>query len=271
MKKILSLTLIMLITLANIYSISASRLLKNQENATLSSNKEKKTQINERVESQSKTEADPKKAKKGPKSINTMGVEVDGKTLIDKAPYKLDRCDQMVAIETDIIPDFDDYTKRIKNYVTITAHAISRFEKKDVSKLEQAITLESMRVAPSEPQGAKNCIYFDGGSYEKPMIICLKNQEEYDSFIAIIDDFKDCRAGKALGKVSTTPDKKDLDAPGPQDLKNSCGFDGPMASPDAIINALDEKKEEEKQESSDFWIPGGHKVPGTKDEEEKKK
>lgn len=209
-----------------------------------------------------------------PKDINSLGHEVEGVMIVDKPPFKLDRCDQIVAFESEFIPDFDDFTQRKKAYFTLTAYHFNKFEVKDVNKLEQSIVLASSRSKPTEPQGAQFCLIVDGGDYEKPIIFCAKDENEKLIFLSLFETFEDCRAGKMIGKGSLTVNNTNAkpDGPGLGDIQKSCGFDGPMPSPDSIIGALEQQKQDEKvQDSGEFWIPGGHKVPGTPDEDDKKK
>ena len=210
MKNLLCLTLIMFICLSNV-QLTDKKITNNKNNKLKVVEKKEQNQLeskaNLRKVESVKLKADPPKAD-APKAdapkiiyINSVGHEVDTPMIVDKAPYKLDRCDQIVALEAEFVPDLEDFTVRKKAYFTITAFHLNRFETKDIAKLDQSLIFTNSRVKPSEPQGAENCLLIDGGNYEKTLLICLKNREEFDNLRALLDTLEDCRAGKLIGKA----------------------------------------------------------------------
>jgi len=259
MKNFLALTLMFFLCL---------QLVLNADNETKNLKKSSKSLRNSIQKS--KNSGDNKKAI----HVNSLGHEVEAPMIVDKSPYKLERCDQIVAFDAEFIPDLEDFVKRKKAYFTLTAYHLNRFEKKDVNKLEQSILLSSSRTKPNEPLGARGCLLIDGGELEKPLLLCGKDDKEKEIFENLLETFEDCRAGKMIGKgsVSFNAANEKPSSPGIQDIKKSCGFDGPIASPDAILGAIDQTKQEEKvQGDGEFWVPGGHKVPGSPVEDNTKK
>jgi len=258
MKKLLSITLILFIIFNY---ISAEKLEKNKKKSLRTvSNKKSKSKA------------------KATQNNNSLGNKLKDKkivTIIDKAPYDLQRCDQIVAFNADYIPDTNDFTKRGKGYFTLTAYHLNRFEKKDVNSLEHTILLADQRTPISEPQGAENCILIDGGNYEKPIIMCFKNRDEFMTFNDLFTLMDDCRSGKMVGPGSTEHNETAAgkNAKGSGDIKNACAFDGPMPNPDVMIAELEGKETKEKEQVNDsgFWTPGPALVPGAPIEEPKKK
>jgi len=208
--------------------------------------------------------------------INSLGHEVDLPTIVDKPPYALERCDQIVAFSTDFIPDLEDYTQRKPGYFTISAYHFNRFEKNDANLLEQSILFANSRADPTEPAGAQNCLLIDGGQTEKQVIFCGKDEADFKNIKAIFATFADCRAGRIISKAENKPVGPPPTSANPNlpDLVKKCGFDGPLVNPEELMKQQSDKKDDanaNKNENGDFWIPGGSKVPGSKDEEEESK
>lgn len=281
MKNLLAITLIFFLS-SELVLGSSNININNDEEKIKTSKSLRSTKKNNDKNSIKKTEnvvenkIESNQDKKLVVGINSLGHEIksDVPLIVDKFPYSLDRCDQTISYEAEYIPDLDDYTQRKKAYFTMTAHLLSRFETKDIGKLDQSIELESSRIPIYEPQGAQFCIFVDGGDHEKVLIFCGKDENEKEIFFNLLKTFKDCREGRAIGRgaLNINDQKQSAGTPGLNDIQKSCGFDGPMPSPDVIIGAIDGAKEAQKEvDNGEFWIPGGHKVPGTLDDDEKKK
>jgi hypothetical protein len=199
--------------------------------------------------------------------VSTIGQEVDKNTtiFIDKAPFKITRCDQVVGFMSDFIPDDNDYTIRKKAFFTMSAYHFGKFTKKDINTLELAFVWSNSRTDAFMPIGAENCLSIDGGENIAHILLCAKNREEYNQYMDFIDNFSTCRRGQAWG----TP-MQEGPVVNPSDLvKESCAAAGFTGNPDEIIAAM-ERKEAEKKAANDpkgksggWWIPGGFKVPGT--------
>jgi hypothetical protein len=199
--------------------------------------------------------------------VSTIGQEIDKNTtvFIDKAPFKITRCDQVVGFESEFIPDDNDYTIRKKAFFTMSAYHFGKFTKKDINTLEVAFVWSNSRSDPFMPIGAENCLSVDGGENVVPILMCAKNREEYDQFNDFIDNFSACRRGAAWGvPVVEAP----IPNPGDQ-AKEACAAAGFTGNPDEIIAAMEAKeaaakaRSNPKGKSDGFWVPGGFKVPGT--------
>jgi hypothetical protein len=288
MKNLLCLTLIMFICLSYV-QLTDKKITNNKNNKLKVTEKKELNQLeskaNLRKVDSVKVKADPPKAD-APKAdapkvdapkiiyINSVGHEVDTPMIVDKAPYKLDRCDQIVALEAEFVPDLEDFTVRKKAYFTITAFHLNRFETKDIAKLDQSLIFTNSRVKPSEPQGAENCLLIDGGNYEKTLLICLKNREEFDNLRALLDTLEDCRAGKLIGKAPVVDNNSKSDKPALSEVVKKCGLEeGTNFNPDVMLKSSEEKKKEEKSPTGEveFWIPAGDVIPGAPKEKNAKK
>lgn len=272
MKKLLACTIIMFICLSNVLS-SNEKSTNNKIKAEVNEEKKKSSALKTNLRTDSKVnKADPPKAKVV--YINSLGHEVEVPMIVDKAPFKLDRCDQIVALDAEFIPDLEDFTKRQKAYFTITAYHLNRFETKDIAKLEQSLLFTNSRVKPSEPQGAENCLIIDGGDYEKSLLLCLKNREEFDNIKNLLETYEDCRAGKMIGRGQVVQNSKNDDKPALGDISKKCGIEeGSSFNPDVMLKESQDKKKEQKSPNGEeeFWIPAGDKVPGSPKEKESKK
>jgi hypothetical protein len=289
MKKLLSITLILFVLISYVLTINKEKNLKKETkmNAFSAKHHKKNDDMLNRPKRNSKAKsgssaapssgASSSAAKVLKKGVNSQGVVIETvhPIIVNKYPYTLDRCDQVVQFETEFIPNVADFTVRTKGFFTLTAYHLNRSTSKSLASLDQVIVLANQRIKPSEPQGAQFCILIDGGNYEKPLLICGKNDEEKNVYLDLLEQFNDCRSGKTIGEGSLefNDGKADPNAKHSGDIKDACGFDGPMADPDTMIAEL-EGKEKPKDMSTDnegFWVPGGFKTPGAPIEEEKKK
>jgi hypothetical protein len=264
MKKLLSITLILFIIFNYIETKKTEKLEKR--------NKKSLRTVSKKANSKSKS--------KGDMASNSLGlvlVDKNIRTIIDKAPYELERCDQIVAMNAEYIPNVDDFTKRAQGFFTLTAYHLNRFENHDAASLERAILWADQRIPPSEPQGAENCLLIDGGIYEKPLMVCFKTRDEFNVFKDLIGLFEDCRSGKMVGNGSLAHNEAagGKGAKGSGDVAKACGFDGPMGNPDDMIAELEGKEKQVKEEvngtDEGFWTPGSALVPGAPIEEVKAK
>lgn len=279
MKKLLALTLIMFICLSKAHS-SDEKLDNNKLKAEKRKEKSKSSALKSNLRNENKADKVEKVNKADPPAaktiyINSLGHEVDAPMIVDKAPYKLDRCDQIVAFDAEYVPDLEDFTKRQKAYFTITAYHLNRFEGKDIAKLDQSLLFTNARVKPSEPQGAESCLLIDGGDYEKALLLCLKNKEEFDNIRSLLETLEDCRAGRMIGKGQVVQNtNKNNDKPALHDVVKKCGLEeGSSFNPDVMLKDSQDKKKQEKSPTGEeeFWVPAGDKVPGApKDKDEKK-
>jgi len=292
MKKLLSITLILFVLSSYVITLRKESIEKKKKALKAFSkkfhhkNEDKivKPKRNSKSKSGSSSSSAPPAASSSSsssgtpkKGVNSLGVEIETEhqIIVNKFPFTLERCDQIVTFNADFVPNLNDFTVRKKGFFTMTAYHLNRLTTKSLASLDQSILLANQRVKPSQPQGAEFCLLIDGGNYEKPMLICGKNQEEYNVYSDLLEQFNDCRLGKMIGTGSLEANENipGDGAKGSGDVKDACGFDGPMPSPDVMIAELEGKPKKPDMSTSNqgFWVPGGFKVPGAPIEEEKKK
>lgn len=197
-------------------------------------------------------------------NLNALGQEVNINVYVETPPYSIERCDQIISFETEYVKDLDDYTDRAKAHATITAYHINISESKDPSKLIQSNLLTNSRIPFSEPLGAENCLMIDGGESEKSLIVCAQDKNELSNYKSVLTTFEDCRKGKIIMKpglsnnevalASTNNEAAGSQASNTSNLKK-CISGGPQLL----------KKNKAPENSEEFWVPGGQKVPGSKD------
>jgi hypothetical protein len=290
MKKLLAITLIMFICLSKAHSsedkadsnkLKKDKKIEKSKSSALKSNLRSENKTEKKAVKKAENNGENKTSQAAPATspatiyVNSLGHEVDSPMIVNKAPYKLERCDQIAAFEADYVPDLEDFTKRQKGYFTVTAYHLNRFETKDIAKLEQSLLFTNSRVKPSEPQGAESCLLIDGGDYEKPLLLCLTNKEEFENTRNLLETLDDCRAGRMIGKATVVQNpKNNNDKPALTDIVKKCGLEeGSSINPDAMLKEAQEKKKEERSPSGEeeFWVPAGDKVPGAPKEKDQKK
>jgi hypothetical protein len=151
-----------------------------------------------------------------PMSTNATGKLVEDKWTITKAPYKLERCDQVLLIEGATIPSYNaklpekkDYAHRLNNFFTLSAYMINSFTGRNGKTINGHILLEDLKDIPSKIYGAPLCLVFNvkqspGMFQQKPMVMCMNSPEEVTQIIEVYMDFLKCRIGDNLKNVDPT-------------------------------------------------------------------
>merc|ERR1719362_312427 len=204
-----------------------------------------------------------KKKKKIKPHENTFGKMVKSKTFIKGAPWTVKRCDQIVVVKNhNFIPDHEDFTKRTKIVITMTAYYINLFSKKNPDKLVHSILFSESKRLPIMQRGARGCVRVNGGKHMHTIIICGNNEKEGRSLLAAINFFSICRGGqKAPAKATKEKFKNVLRA---------CGLNSGFKNPKALKRKIKQMKRKNKKggnnlkRASGFFHPGFSGVPGTK-------
>ena len=205
----------------------------------------------------------PKKGKK--KAIkpenNTFGSMVKAHIKVLKAPWKVERCDQIVITKAKFIPDHEDFTKRSDVVITMTAYYMNLFSAKNPDKLLHSILFSDGKKMPVMQRGARGCVNVDGGRHFHNTLICGKNKKEGRQYLAAIRKFSSCRSG------SKAPPKKTH-----ENFKNvmrACGLNSGFTDPKKIKAKLAAMKKKNKKagnhlrRAKGFFHPGFAGVPGT--------
>lgn len=204
----------------------------------------------------------PKKKKKSIKpEENTFGKFVKAHTTVNKAPWKVERCDQIVIAKRKMIPDHEDFTKRRDVVITITAYYINLFSAQNPDKLLHSILFSNSKRLPMMQRGARGCVHIDGGLHHHSIIICGNNKKEGHNLLAAIKKFSACRGGYKKPPKKTKEQYKNV--------MRACGLNSGFKDPKALKKHLKKLKKKAKKNgnhlrrSTAFFHPGFSGVPGT--------
>lgn len=210
------------------------------------------------------SKAPKKAAKKKPHKPeeNSFGKMVKSKMLLNLPPWKVERCDQIIVAERQIIPDHEDFTKRRDITFTMTAYYLNIFSAKNPDKLLHSILFSDSKKMAKTQRGARGCILVDGGLHHHAVLLCGKNKKEGLNLLAAIEKFAECRGGKKVPKKGEMEKfKKALRA---------CGLNAGFKNPKALKKKLAElkaklakKKNSGLKRATGFFHPGFSGVPGT--------
>jgi hypothetical protein len=131
------------------------------------------------------------------KQTNVVGA-IKPDIVIDKAPYELKSCDQVLYITAERISIHNDYTSRSSAFFTMSAYLINMFESKDTNKLLESINLGHIKVVPHVLQGSKNCIIYNDAHSNRNITLCISDQTVLEQWQKAYDDFMRCRMGGNL-------------------------------------------------------------------------
>jgi len=178
----------------------------------------------------STTEVPPKKGGKGAKGKfhNSLGLKVDKSMVLEKFPFKVKRCDQMVYFKAKYISDMGDYRFRKDGFFSITAYYVNQFMDKDATKLDESILLTESKTMPQHLKGARGCVYVDGGKFRNDIAICLKDKAQAKNVLAVLNDFRRCRMGDNLQPIPLAIIRK---------LIRMCGKGGKLVDPKSLKKA----------------------------------
>ena len=167
---------------------------------------------------------------------NTFGKLIKGKTRLHNPPWKVTRCDQIAIVNREMIPDHEDFKKRKKVSITITAYYINIFSDEDPNHLLHSIHFTNM--LPRMQRGADGCVLIKGGQNEHSSIICGNNIQEGKYIYEAVMEFYKCR------NKHIAPKKQ------PQNLKRvmrACGLKSGFSDPKAIKKRIKELQMQKKK------------------------
>jgi hypothetical protein len=215
---ILLIALLCINSISNLFNIFSLELKKNKKNNLLEEPKEKQKQkLHE----------------------NTFGKLVKSETTINQPPWKVTRCDQIVIANREMIPDHEDFTKRRKVAITISAYFINVFAKEDPNKILHSLYFS--RKFPKFQNGAEGCIRIYGGEYEHSSIICGNSIEEGKNLYDAIMFFYSCNKIK----IPLRKERENF-----KDVIRACGLNSGFTDQKKIrkrIKELENKKKNKKK------------------------
>jgi len=193
------------------------------------------------------------------KTLNSIGQKITlskGKEImLNKFPFQVTRCDQIVTFKAKYIPDMGEYRHREEGWFTLTAHYSNLFKTETAEQLLRSVLMADTNVAPSHLRGTGSCILITAGFSEKDFTICLNDKNEEANILQVLNTFFGCRGGQSLKTIDKLALTKEI---------INCGKGGRFIDPRILLRRL--KKKKNKQEaivkSRDFFHPGSDGVPG---------
>jgi hypothetical protein len=131
-------------------------------------------------------------------TTNVVGALSTSDVIINKAPYEVTKCEQVIMLKAKRIADFDDYTTRAPAFFTMSAYLINMFESQDNNKLLESINLAHIKIIPSVLEGSKTCLGFQDGVNYRNISLCIDDQETFDAILKSYNSFMTCRMGGDL-------------------------------------------------------------------------
>lgn len=142
--------------------------------------------------------AAPAKPAKLMNSTNVVGALSSSDVIINKAPYEVTKCDQVIMLAAKRIKNFEDYTSRSPAFFTMSAYLINMFESKDNNKLLESINLAHIQKLPQVMKGSKNCLLFEDGVSHRNISMCIDKEENLEEVKKSYSSFMTCRMGGDL-------------------------------------------------------------------------
>ena len=131
-------------------------------------------------------------------TTNVLGAMTTKDVIVDKRPYDVKRCDNVIMLDAKRIPDFDDFTSRSPAFFTMSAYLINMFESKDNNKLMESIALAHIRQLPVLLKGSKDCMIFSDGVNRRNITMCVPDAGAFEEIEKAYSDFMTCRMGGDL-------------------------------------------------------------------------
>lgn len=131
---------------------------------------------------------------------NTLGGLSTKDTIVDKEPYDVSRCDQVIMLNAQRIPNIEDYTSRAPAFFTLSAYMLNMFESKDNNKLLESISLSHIKQLPVQLKGSKNCMIFKDSVNHRSITMCIDSPTVFDQIEKTYSDLMTCRVGGDLKK-----------------------------------------------------------------------
>lgn len=165
-------------------------------------------------------------------ATDALGMVGDTNWSINKPPYKVERCDQILLIHGQKL-DLKDYCIKEDAFMTMSIYMVNFFISKDSNKLLESIPMDQVTSIPAPMAGAPGCTMWSTKTKSFPF--CYKNKEIMNQIIQAYTDFQACRkpTGPMIAytfKKACDLSKMDLSAEGP------FGKQGPLFQ--EIIDAM---------------------------------
>lgn len=118
--------------------------------------------------------------------------------VVDKFPWKISQCNQIVMFDAQYINNLQDFRKKTNAFFTISIYEVSVFKERDAKSLIHYVPWHQTTFLTKKLRGGLGCLIVDGGSASADVTICLKKPQEAESILNTIEDFRRCRNGDNL-------------------------------------------------------------------------
>ena len=252
--KTLSMFVMLLLINSILLSVTDSDKKKKKDNK---SSKSKKANLKSGVEVQGADKFHPEIdglgtiAKGGKIDVNGESVPL----VLDKPPFKVKSCNQIIATNAQYIEDLKDFRKRKEGFFIITVLSIHLFQAKDATKLIHVSNFPQMEKLTQPLKGAKGCIIADGGKSTADITICFKNEADTQALLDALRSFGKCRMGDSLVPISEDKIKK---------LAAACGAKEEAVTAENFEMNVDIRSGNKwDSDRAKFFQPKPIQVPGT--------
>ena len=166
------------------------------------------------------------------KHTNSIGLKVDTSVILDKYPFMISRCDQLVLFKAKYISDLGDYRFRKDGFFTMSAYYVNQFRDKDAKQLDQSVLLSESTNRASHLRGARGCVVISGGKHRQDIAMCLANKKQAKNILSVLQEFEKCRMGDDLQPISADLIRK---------LIRACGKNGKFINPFKLAQQMKNK------------------------------
>jgi hypothetical protein len=125
-----------------------------------------------------------------PNATNALGIVGFTNWSINEAPYKVERCDQILLIKGKKL-NLKDYCEKTDSFMTMSIYMINFFIKKDVKSLLDSFSMADITSIPSEIPGTTGCTMWT--TKTKTFPFCYESKEVLDQVTAAYYKFLNCK------------------------------------------------------------------------------
>ena len=126
-------------------------------------------------------------------ATNALGIVGYTNWSINEAPYKVERCDQILLIKGKKL-NMKDYCEKTDAFMTMSIYMINFFLKKDVKTLIESFSMADVTSIPSEIAGTTGCTMWT--TKHKSFPFCYESREILDQVTAAYYKFLNCKNPK---------------------------------------------------------------------------
>lgn len=130
-------------------------------------------------------------------STNALGMVGKPSLAVQRFPYLLDSCDQVILVPGFLI-QANNYFANKPAFLTLSTYYANVFEKKNSDNLIKSISLDKISQIPQPIKGAPVCTSIKSELDE--INFCFKNQKILNNILQSFKDLLACRKGMAITK-----------------------------------------------------------------------